>query len=110
MYTFHIPSQDILHWQLPYLNSGGKKVKWECGKDQETAFCKVQKVLASTPMLGHPMQGHPFWVYSNASNVAVGTCLLQVQPIHLGGMKGTKIHNFILEAHWRGLSIPQIAK
>src|SRR5260370_5547453 len=25
-------------------------------------------------------------------------------------MKGTKIHDFILEVHWRGLSIPQIAK
>src|SRR5260370_25548397 len=72
----------------------------------------MQKALASTPVLGHPTQGHPFWVYSNASDTAVGTCpcLQQVQPIHLGDMKGTKIHDFILEAHWRGLSVPQIAK
>ena len=87
-----------------------KKVKWEWGKDQEPAFCNVQKALASALVLGHPMCGHPFWVYSDVSDVAVGACLQQVQPIHLGDMKGTKIHDFALEAHWRGLSIPQIAK
>src|SRR5260370_1139130 len=56
------------------------------------------------------MHGHPFWVYSDISDVAVGACLQQVQPIHLGDMKGTKIHDVTLEAHQRGLSIPQIAK
>src|SRR6266478_8840175 len=56
------------------------------------------------------MHGHPFRVYSDMSDVAVGACLQQVQPIHLGDMKGTKIHDFALEAHQRGLSIPWIAK
>src|SRR6266478_8157490 len=56
------------------------------------------------------MHGHPFRVYSDMSDVAVGACLQQVQPICLGDMKGTKIHDFTLEAHQRGLSIPQIAK
>ena len=56
------------------------------------------------------MHGHPFRVYSDMSDVAIGACLQQVQPICLGDMKGTKIHDFTLEAHWRGLSIPQIAK
>src|SRR5260370_2899133 len=87
-----------------------KKAKWEWGKDQETAFCNVQKALASALVLGNPMHGHPFQVYSDASNVAGGACLQQVQPICLGDMKGTKIHDFTLEAHWRGLSVPQIAK
>src|SRR5260370_4814689 len=110
-FSHYIPtSQDTPCWQLPSLNSRGKKVKWEWGKDQETAFCKVQKTFASAPMLGHPTQGYPFWVYSNASNVAVGACLPQVQPIHLGDMKGTKFHDFVIEAHQRGLSIPWIAK
>src|SRR5260370_14212308 len=87
-----------------------KKVKWEWGKDQETAFHNVQKALTSTLVLGHPMHGHPFRVYLDTSDIAVGACLQQVQPICLGDMKGTKIHDFALEAHRRGLSIPWIAK
>ena len=85
-------------------------MKWEWGKDQETAFHNIQKVLASTLVLGHPMHGHPFRAYLDTSDIAVGACLQQVQPICLGDMKGTKIHDFTLEAHQRGLSIPQIAK
>ena len=87
-----------------------KKAKWEWGKDQETAFHSVQRALTSAPVLGHPKQGHPFQVYSDASDVAIGACLQQVQPIHLGDMEGTKIHNFILESNCRSLSIPQVAK
>src|SRR6266478_2597089 len=107
-FSHYIPGHALL--AAPLFELLRKKVKWEWGKDQETAFCNVQKVLASAPVLGHPTQGHPFQVYSDASNVAVGACLPQVQPICLGGMKGTKIHDFVLEAHQRGLSVPQIAK
>src|SRR5260370_4819356 len=74
------------------------------------AFHSVQRALASAPVLGHPRQGHPFRVYSDASDIAIGTCLQQVQPIHLGDMKGTKIHDFISESHRRSLSVPRIAK
>ena len=87
-----------------------KKAKWEWGKEQEAAFQSVQRALASAPMLGHPRQGHPFCIYSDASDVAIGTCLQQVQPICLGDMKGMKIYDFVLEAHHKNLSIPQIAK
>ena len=37
-----------------------KKARWSWGKDQEMAFCSIQKALTSAPVLGHPMQGHPF--------------------------------------------------
>src|SRR5260370_2045310 len=76
-----------------------KKAKWEWGKDQETAFCNVQKALASALVLGHPMHGHPFWPYWDVCDLAVGACLQQVQPIWLGERKGTKIHDFTLNAH-----------
>src|SRR5260370_5272069 len=87
-----------------------KKARWSWGRDHETAFHTIQNALASAPILGHPMQGQPFWVYSDASDVALGACLQQVQPIHLGDMKGTKIYDFALEAHCKGASVPRIAK
>ena len=76
------------------------------------AFWSIQRALASAPMLGHPRQGHPrqghpFHIYSDASDVAIGACLQQVQPINLGDMKGMKIYDFVLEAHHKSLSIPQ---
>ena len=89
-----------------------KKARWSWGRDQEAAFCSIQNVLALAPILGHPMQGQPLWVYvySDASDIALGACLQQVQPICLGDMKGTKIYDFALEAHCKGASVPQIAK
>src|SRR5260370_79948 len=87
-----------------------KKARWSWGRDQEMAFCSIQNALALAPVLGHHMQGQPFQVCSDASDVALGACLQQVQPICLGDMKGTKIYNFALEAHCKGASVPRIAK
>src|SRR5260221_759506 len=87
-----------------------KNAKWNWGRTQEEAFQRLQQALTLAPVLGHPIQGHPFWIYSDASDVAIGACLQQVQPIRLGDMKGTKIHALVAEAHSKGLSIPWIAK
>src|SRR5260370_33645486 len=86
-FSHYIPGYTLL--AAPLFELLSKKAKWEWGKDQETAFCNVQKALASALVLGHPMCGHPFRVYLDASNIAVGACLQQVQPICLGDMKGT---------------------
>src|SRR5260370_26177969 len=89
-----------------------KKARWSWGRDQEAAFHSIQNTLTLAPILGHPMQGLPFQIYLDASDVALGACLQQqqVQLIHLGDMKGTKIYDFTLEAHWKGAGVPQIAK
>src|SRR5260370_27427951 len=87
-----------------------KKARWSWGRDQEVAFHSIQNALTLAPILGHPMQGLPFWIYSDTSDIALGTCLQQVQPIRLGDMKGTKIYDFTLGAHWKGAGVPWIAK
>ena len=107
-FSHYIPGYASLAAPLFELLKKGSK--WEWGKDQEAAFCSIQRALTSAPVLGHPRQGHPFRVYSDTSDIAIGTCLQQVQPIRLGDMKGTKIHDFVSEAHHRSLSIPRIAK
>src|SRR5260370_25853826 len=107
-FSHYIPGYTSL--AAPLFELLKKKAKWEWGKEQEAAFWSVQRALASAPMLGHPRQGHPFCIYSDASDVAIGACLHQVQPIRLGDMKGMKIYDFVLEAHHKNLSIPWIAK
>src|SRR5260370_30870569 len=87
-----------------------KKARWSQGRDQEVAFHSIQNALTSAPILGHPMQGHPFWIYSDNSDITLCACLQQVQPICLGDMKGTKIYDFALEAHQKGAGVPWIAK
>ena len=103
-FSHYIPGYTSL--AAPLFELLKKKAKWEWGKEQEVAFQSIQRALASAPTLGHPRQGHPFCIYSDASDVAIGTCLQQVQPIHLGDMKGMKIYDFIVEAHHKNLSIP----
>src|SRR5260221_13397461 len=82
----------------------------ELGKDPRGSFQRLQQALTLAPVLGHPIQGRPFQIYSDASDVTIGACLQQVQPIHLGDMKGTKILTLVMEAHSKGLSVPWIAK
>src|SRR5260370_36105994 len=67
-----------------------KKAKWEWGENQEEVFKSIKQALTMAPVLGHPIQGSPFWIYSDPSDVALGTCLQQVQPIALKDMRGTK--------------------
>src|SRR5260370_17308903 len=80
------------------------------GREQEVAFHNIKNDIASAPLLGHPMQGQPLRVYSDASVIALGACRQLVRPIHLGDMKWTKIYDFALEAHRKGASAPRIAK
>ena len=103
-FSHYIPGYALL--AAPLFELLRKNAKWNWGRMQEEAFRRVQKALTLAPVLGHPMQGRPFRIYSDASDVAIGACLQQVQPIHLRDMKGTKIYAFVIEAHSKGLSVP----
>jgi len=107
-FSHYIPRYALL--ATPLFELLRKNAKWNWGRTQEEAFQMLQQALASAPVLGHPIQGHPFWIYSDALDMAIGACLQQVQPIHLGDMKGTKIHTLVTEAHSKGLSVPWITK
>jgi hypothetical protein len=60
-------------------------------------------------MLGHSMADKLYCIYSNASDVAIGASLQQVQPISVRDLKGTKIYDKILAAHMRGEPVPKLA-
>src|SRR5260370_24229185 len=63
-FSHYIPGYALL--AAPLFELLKKKAKWEWGKEQEAAFQSIQRALASAPILGHP-----FHVYSDASNVAI---------------------------------------
>lgn len=47
------------------------------GKAQDEAFHKLKAALSSNCILGHPDFNKPFYLYSDASDEAIGSCLCQ---------------------------------
>ena len=87
-----------------------KNVPWAWGAEQELAFVDLKQSLASAPVLGHPMAGLPYRVYSDASDVAIGASLQQVQPIALRDLRGSKVYDRILAAFKANEPVPQVAR
>jgi hypothetical protein len=87
-----------------------KDVPWSWQAEQELAFEDVKNGLVSAPILGHPMPSLPYRVYSDASDVAIGASLQQVQPLAVGSLRGTKTYDLIKEAQKRGDPVPQVAR
>jgi RNase H-like domain found in reverse transcriptase/Integrase zinc binding domain len=63
-----------------------------------------------SPVLGHPMAGQPYQVHSDASDIAIGTSLQQVQPIKLKDLLGSKAHDKVMFAYKAGGLVPQLAR
>jgi hypothetical protein len=55
----------------------GKACKWVWEAEHEQAFEEIKALLASAPVLAHPLLGLPYWLYANASNLAIGVTLQQ---------------------------------
>jgi RNase H-like domain found in reverse transcriptase len=77
--------------------------------EHESVFWDLKKSLTEAPMLGHPMAGQPYHMYLDASDVALGASLQQVQPIKLKDLQGSKAYNRIMSAYKAGDTIPQLA-
>ena len=59
----------------------------------EEAWLALKLSLQQAPVLGHPMENKPYRLYTDASDLAIGCALQQVQPIKLGDLKGTKAYD-----------------
>lgn len=56
-----------------------KGVKWHWDTMHEITFEQAKAALALAPVLGHPEQGQPYRLYTDASDDALGACLQQIQ-------------------------------
>ena len=85
-----------------------KDSPYQWNEEQQRSFEELKRALASAPVLAHPMAGRPYHLYSDASDVAIGVALQQVQPIALKDLEGTKSHERVMKAHKKGLQVPQL--
>ena len=58
-----------------------KGQKWEWREEHERAFSEAKEALQKAPVLGHPIEGLPYRLYTDASDIAIGCALQQVQPL-----------------------------
>jgi RNase H-like domain found in reverse transcriptase len=86
-----------------------KDVQWSWGAEQESAFRDLKLGLMEAPVLGHPMAGQLYRVYFDASDIAIGASLQQVQPIKLKDLLGSKAHDKVMFTYKAGGPIPQLA-
>ena len=82
--------------------------KWHWGVEQEHAFESAKTALRSSPVLGHPMEGLPYHLYTDASDKVLGCSLQQVQPIKVGDLKGTRTYDRLKKAFDAGLPPPRL--
>lgn len=82
---------------------------WKWDVEEEGAFQDIKKALQNAPVLGHPIPGSPYRLYTDASELAIAGCLQQVQKIRAGDLKGTPAYDKILKAWDRKLPPPRFA-
>lgn len=85
-----------------------KGSRWNWGPDQETAFEAAKAALQQAPVLGHPAEGQPYRLYTDASDYALGCCLQQVQKINVKDLKGTKTYERLEKAFRDGAAVPRL--
>ena len=85
-----------------------KNVKWRWGPTEDHAFQEIKRALQAAPVLGHPLQGQPYRLYSDASDEALGCALQQVQEIEVKDLKGTKHFDRLEKAYREEKEVPRL--
>lgn len=85
-----------------------KGTKWQWGDVEEHAFQSAKAALQASPVLGHPMEGCPYRLYTDAADEAAGCALQQVQPIKIKDLEGTKAYLRLRKALDAGLPPPKL--
>ena len=105
-FSAYIPFYSMI--AAPLFDLLRKGVKWQWRAEQETAYEQAKDALANAPVLGHPIANQAYRLYTDASDLALGASLQQVQAIQVKDLKGTPSYTR-LEAAWEaGKEVPQL--
>ena len=85
-----------------------KGARWHWGADEEYAFEAAKNALRSSPVLGHPIEGLPYRLYTDASDEALGCALQQIQPITVKDLQGTRAYTRLRKQFDAGLPPPKL--
>jgi len=81
---------------------------WHWGAEEEYVFVAVKNALCSSPVLGHPIEGLPYRLYTDASDEALGCALQQIQPIVVKDLEGTRAYTCLCKQFDMGLPPPKL--
>ena len=82
--------------------------KWEWKEEHERAFSEAKEALQKAPVLGHPIEGLPYRLYTDASDFAIGCALQQIQPLKVKDLHGTRLYERLRKAYETGEPVPKI--
>ena len=85
-----------------------KGARWHWGAEEEYAFVAAKNALRSSPVLGHPIEGLPYRLYTDASDEALGCALQQIQPIAVKDLEGTRTYARLRKQFDAGLPPPKL--
>lgn len=93
---------------FPFILSFEEGVKWHWHAEHEIAWMQAKDALSAAPVLGHPIAGSPYRLYTDASDYALGASLQQVQKIQVADLKGTTAYDKLHKAWVAGEPVPSL--
>ena len=105
-FSQYIPYYSFIVAPLFGLLKKGMKWKWEA--EHELAFQEAKDALSKAPVLGHPIQGRPYRLYTDTSGIALGACLQQIQLIAVKDLTGTPVYERLHKAWESRLPVPAL--
>jgi len=85
-----------------------KGCKWRWGAVEEHAFQATKDALRLSLVLGHPIEGQPYCLYTHTSDEVAGCALQQIQPIQVKDLKGMKAYDRLRKAYDKELPPPKL--